>query len=192
MTALALVALGSNVANATNAPVSLIKLAVAALTNYPTSQLRLSRLFSSPAVPAGSGPDFVNTAVAFRTSLSAQELLAALHEIEERFGRERTERWGPRTLDLDLIAYDQQIRPDAQTHAWWRMLHPDQQTTACPEQLILPHPRLQDRAFVLVPLMDIAPDWRHPALGLTIAQMHARLRQSDIDALTPLAVDISA
>lgn len=134
----------------------------------------------------------MNTAIAIHTDLSAIDLLAALHDIEARFGRERTERWGPRTLDLDLIAYDDLILPDATTQARWRMLHPSRQMIDCPDQLILPHPRMQDRAFVLVPLMDIAPDWRHPAIGLTVAQMLARLPQADIDALTPMPVDISA
>ena len=68
----------------------------------------------------------------------------------------------------------------------WRDLAPADQSRLAPTTLILPHPRLQDRAFVLVPMADIAPDWRHPVLGLTVTEMLARLDPADIRAVTPL------
>ncbi|MEH6739811.1 MAG: 2-amino-4-hydroxy-6-hydroxymethyldihydropteridine diphosphokinase, partial [Sulfitobacter sp.] len=91
-----------------------------------------------------------------------------------------------RTLDLDIIAVGSQVLPDAQTHQYWRELPLDKQETITPQELILPHPRLAERAFVLVPLLDIAPEWRHPITGVTIRQMHDALsaaQRSEVIAL---------
>lgn len=136
-----------------------------------------SRFFKTPAFPAGIGPDFVNAALSLESELSAHEVLARLHAIEARTGRTRDVRWGPRNLDLDLIAMDDQVFPDPQTHKIWRDLPLDAQMAQAPEQLILPHPRLHERAFVLIPLADVAPDWCHPLLNKTVREMILDLPQ---------------
>ena len=91
----------------------------------------------------------------------------------------------PRRTKYALAAGDL-ILPDMATQTHWRNLPTDDQSRLSPPTLILPHPRIQDRAFVLVPLADIAPDWRHPVLGLTVTQMLSRLDLEDIAAVTPL------
>ncbi|MBB3984296.1 2-amino-4-hydroxy-6-hydroxymethyldihydropteridine diphosphokinase [Sagittula marina] len=98
-----------------------------------------------------------------------------MHEIEADFGRARLQRWGSRTLDLDLLAVGDTILPDPETYDTWQRLTPQEQTCQTPDQLILPHPRLQDRAFVLVPLMDVAPTWQHPVLRQSTAELCAAL-----------------
>lgn len=146
-----------------------------------------SRFFQTPCFPVGAGPDYVNAAAVFLCSLRPKDVLAHLHHVEQEFGRTRDKRWGGRTLDIDLLAMGDTVLPDAATYAAWRDLPLDQQSQQAPDQLILPHPRLQDRAFVLIPLMDVAPDWCHPVSGLTVREMCAALPAADRDAVLPIS-----
>jgi 2-amino-4-hydroxy-6-hydroxymethyldihydropteridine diphosphokinase len=98
-------------------------------------------------------PDYLNGCALLQTTLEPLPLLEQLLAIERRFGRQRGERWGPRSLDLDVLLYGDQ-RVDT-------------------ERLQIPHPRMRERAFVLVPLAEIAPDWIEPVTGLTIAALRA-------------------
>lgn len=101
-------------------------------------------------------------------------------------GRERVSRWGQRTLDIDLLAYGEAILPDSEGFQHWLDLSVEEQSKRAPEQLILPHPRIQDRAFVLVPLAEIAPDWRHPVLARTAVQMRDDLNAEDVAQVKPV------
>ena len=170
-----LLALGSNVAGQKDSPVGNLSLAIAELGHQGVDIKQKSGFYATPCFPAGAGPDFANAALHFATDLPPLQILKLCHDIEARAGRERTRRWGARILDLDLLAVDDSILPDRQMFEHWATLPLDAQMQQAPDRLILPHPRLHERAFVLVPLMDIAPDWVHPVYGRSIAQMHAAL-----------------
>lgn len=184
----ALVALGANLPFAGEPPETTLRRAVKALSEEGLSVLAVSRFYATPCFPAGAGPDYVNAAAVLDAGAEADpaSLLARLQKIESDFGRERTFRWGMRTLDLDLLALGDSVLPDVATQDAWRNLAPEAQARAAPALLILPHPRVQDRAFVLVPLADVAPDWVHPRTGLTVREMLAALPAADRDAVKPL------
>ena len=102
---------------------------------------------------------FINAAAEVRTMLTPRQLLRMLQETEDRFGRERAVRWGPRTLDLDLLLYDEEV--------------------ICEPDLEVPHPLMHARRFVLEPLCEIAPDARHPALGKRVRELLEALGSAD-------------
>ena len=159
---------------------TIMSLSIRALVDAGLMIRRVSRFFQTPCFPAGAGPGYVNACVQVASDLEPEALLARLHAIEAEFGRKRVQRWGSRTLDLDLLAMGDRILPDRALFDHWRGLPMDQQIGQAPAQLILPHPRIQDRAFVLVPLCDIAPDWHHPALQTTARQMRDVLSPHEI------------
>lgn len=145
-----------------------------------------SRFYRTPCFPPGAGPDYVNAAIRVETELSPGALLALLQDIEHEFGRARAQRWGMRTLDLDVLLFDDLVLPDRGTFDRWLDLPAEEQLRATPEHLILPHPRLQDRAFALIPARDVAPDWRHPVNGKTILQMCAELPEDAVAEVVAL------
>ena len=182
----ALIALGGNIPSEAGPPRQTILAALREIAETVGSPVAASRLFATPCFPPGAGPDFVNAACAVEVSMSPREVLAALHRIEARFGRVRRERWAERPLDLDLLAYGDLVLPDAATQAAWRAVPLERQKEEAPETLVLPHPRMQERGFVLIPLADVAPDWRHPLLGATVTEMCAALPAAERDDIHPL------
>ena len=140
------------------------------LAEGPKTHLRaVSRLYETAPVggPDDQGP-YLNAVARIDSTLGARALLDRLLAIEAERLRERRVRWGPRTLDLDLIAYGEAVTDDA--------------------DLTLPHPRAHERGFVLLPLSDVASGWVHPRLGLTVAEMLGAL-DTPPDDLTPLDGD---
>jgi 2-amino-4-hydroxy-6-hydroxymethyldihydropteridine diphosphokinase len=180
-------AIGGNRPTKGRAPADNLLEALAELRAHRVTPIRVSAIYRTPAFPPGSGPDFANAAFVAQSGLTPHGVLSAFHAVEARFGRERMERWGARTLDIDLIAAGSRILPDAAGWRRWHDLAAQAQRVESPDQLILPHPRMQDRAFVLVPLLDVAPDWRHPVLGRTIAEMCAEIPAADRDSVVKLA-----
>lgn len=183
---LAAIGLGGNLPTAFGSPASALAGALAALGRAGLEIRAVSRFFRTPAYPPGSGPDFVNAAALLLTDLAPEELLRRLHEVEAEFGRVRERRWAARTVDIDLLFMDDMVLPDEATYDRWRKLDPERQTQEAPDCLILPHPRMHERGFVLIPLAEIAPKWRHPAIGRTVAEMVKALPAADKDAISPL------
>ena len=178
-----IVGLGGNLKFKGSATSSTLVRAISRLAAGDVTIRAVSRFFQTPCFPAGAGPDYVNAAVLVETTLDPQSLLDRLNGIEAEFERDRQQRWGMRTLDMDILAFGQTILPDSEVQEYWRNLSPEVQVSATPTQLILPHPRLQDRAFALVPMVDIAPDWVHPVLNKTARQLCAELPDAEIQAV---------
>jgi len=180
------VALGSNLQTATRTSLEMVNESLGLFAGSAIRITKQSQWYSAPAFPAGSGPDYVNGVVEIESLLPPQAVLQALHNIESQLGRTRPTRWASRVIDLDLLAYGDEIAPNPAAFAHWQSLPLAQQMEATPEGLILPHPRLQDRAFVLKPLAEIAPDWRHPVLGKSASALLAALAVEARNEIRPL------
>ena len=174
-----IIALGSNQQAAEASPQLIVEQAIDALRGRGLVIRKISRFYQTPCFPVGAGPDYVNAACLLETTWSPSEVIEKLHAIEQEFGRKRIQRWGQRTLDLDLIAVEDVVCPSLKTHDKWRNLDLTTQKSEAPTELIVPHPRVQDRAFVLIPMMDIAPDWVHPILDLSMSEMLDALPSSE-------------
>lgn len=160
---LAYVALGANLGN----PVATIQAAIVALAAIPAStRVAASSLYCTAPVGLKNQPDFINAVVALETQLEAAALLEHLFAIEADFGRQRSIRNAPRTLDLDLLLHGDAVL-DTPT-------------------LTLPHPRMHERAFVLAPLAEIAPQVLIPGHG-PVARLFAACADQRIERIAPIA-----
>ncbi len=183
----ALVALGSNMPSDQGDPAATLDVAVAQIAAVPgLTVMRKSKWYRTPAFPPGSGPDFVNGAAIAATDLPPTEILAVLHQIEAKLGRTRDKRWEPRICDLDLIGVGDRVSPNQDTLRHWMSLDTATAAAERPGGLILPHPRMHERGFVLVPLADIAPNWVHPVLGKRVRDLVGELPIDDLDRIRPL------
>ena len=151
-----LVGLGSNLSHSTHGSShQVLEEALVALESEGVQIIRCSRWHLSEPVPHSDQPWFVNGVVTLITDLLPDQLLQRLHYVESCFGRVRNNQGEARILDLDLLAYDDAISDD--------------------DTLLLPHPRLSERAFVLLPLREVAPNWRHPISGFTVHELISNL-----------------
>jgi len=154
-----LVALGSNRAGPWGSPRETVGKALLALGRDGLKLERASRLIVSSPFGRQNQPPFVNAVAEITTYLEPEALMEKLHGIERSAGRRREVRWGPRTLDLDLLDYHGLVQDD-------------------PESVILPHPGIAERIFVLKPIAELAPSWVHPVLGQSAAMLLGRLDQA--------------
>ncbi len=158
---LACVALGSNLGERE----ATLRAALSTLGELPGTRLiAVSRLFETEPIGPPGQEAYLNAAARLGTTLDPRALLEHLHEVERRFGRARRERWGPRTLDLDLVLFEAELRDEP--------------------GLILPHPRLRERLFVLVPLAEVAASVVDPLTGKTVGQLLKELvtRNAGVEA----------
>ncbi len=156
-----LVGLGANLPSAEGGPRETLEAALKAFPEHGLRVVKRSPWYESSPVPPSDQPWFVNGVAVVETALDPQQVLQSLLAVERSFGRQRGERWAARTLDLDLLAYGDQVI--------------DLPAEEGRPAVTVPHPRLQDRRFVLLPLKDVAPDWRHPATGEGIDALIAAL-----------------
>jgi 2-amino-4-hydroxy-6-hydroxymethyldihydropteridine diphosphokinase len=123
----------------------------------------VSPIYQTPPWGLTDQPDFLNLCLAATTSLTPLDLLHFTQQLEKDLGRVKTARWGPRLIDIDILFYDN------------RILHSD--------KLVIPHPEIAQRAFVLIPLADIAPDLVHPQTGQTVAEMITAVDAAGIERI---------
>ncbi|MBC6439578.1 MAG: 2-amino-4-hydroxy-6-hydroxymethyldihydropteridine diphosphokinase [Rhodospirillales bacterium] len=149
------IALGANLPSATGSPRQTLEAVLHRLDGDDITVVGMSRWYETEPVPPSDQPWFVNGVAELRTTLGPDALLAHLHDLEHAFGRVRRERWEARAVDLDLLDHAGEMRAEG--------------------PVLLPHPRMTRRAFVLLPLRDIAPDWRDPGSGRLIDDLIAAL-----------------
>ena len=155
-----LIALGSNV----NASEEVFRKAMQELQRCGAKTLAISRIVTTRPVGTQAGSLYLNAAATVESHLTPIDLLRALHQVESAFGRTRDVHWGPRTLDLDLLLYGEE-----------RIDQPD---------LVVPHPAMWYRRFVLDPLVELIPDVVHPVFRQTIQQLRERLLQRPLPVCT--------
>ncbi len=159
MTATAWIGMGANVGDR----LGNFRTALAELASLDATRVvRVSSIYDTTPWGVADQRRFLNAVVELSTGLSPESLLRALNEVEQRCGRVRHERWGPRTLDLDILLYDDRV---VET-----------------DDLVIPHPRLAQRAFVLVPLAELEPELEVPGLDATVAQLLGTLGDEAGDA----------
>ena len=181
--ALTIVALGANAASDAGNPQETLEIALKLINRKAVYVLRVSSWWRTPAFPAESGDDFVNAVAVVECDLDAAKLLASLHEVEAELGRIRRRRWEPRVCDLDLIAIGDRVAPDKAELRRLMALGLTARDEPPPDQLVLPHPRMHERSFVLAPMAEVAPDWRHPVLGQTTTEMLAALPAERLEGM---------
>jgi 2-amino-4-hydroxy-6-hydroxymethyldihydropteridine diphosphokinase len=163
---IAYVGLGANVGDPRRQLAEALKRLHAAVEVEVT---RVSTFYRNPPLGPADQPWYVNAAARVRTRLGPEELLALLQQVETAMGRVRGERWGPRRLDLDLLLFNGEV-----------IFAPN---------LVVPHPEMHRRAFVLVPLAEIAPQAWHPVMDKSAGDLLSELNPADRAALQPLAED---
>lgn len=164
-----LIGLGSNRAGEWGSPAATLRRAGGELEAAGCRVTRRSPLYQTAAVGPEPQDAFVNAVLAISCSLPPEALLRRLKSLERLAGRRSGRRWGPRALDLDILDYRGLVRRWSAAFGGRDRMRPP--------PLVLPHPQLHVRPFVLLPLLDVAPQWRHPVLKLSARQLWNRVRQ---------------
>lgn len=155
------IALGSNLSSQAGDSRATVLAALDELARVRCTHLLAASSLHTTAPVGPPQPAYINAAAVVETGLTPRELLIELHEIERRFGRDRSreQRWGPRTLDLDIVLFGDTVLDEAGLH--------------------IPHPRMHERAFVLIPLNEVAPEVVHPSLGRTVSELLSGLIRAE-------------
>ena len=154
-----LIALGANLPGPAGPPAATLRTALARLEERGMKIQSVSSFYETPAWPDPEQPAYINAVAAVQTTLQPVELLTLLHGVETDFGRLRSAPNAARPLDLDLLDYEGKVMT---------------------EGVVLPHPRMTERSFVLVPLVEIAPAWRYPVTGEGVGDLLARLPDREV------------
>ena len=169
-----LIGLGSNLTT-DDLPTSkaVLEEAIDMLSSEDTKIVKGSRFYETEPVPASDQPWYVNAVVHVESNLSAPLLLERLHDVEQKLGRTRRERWEARIIDLDLLSYNGEILPSKEK---WLA----ERENSHSDILMVPHARMHQRSFVLLPLRDIEPNWIHPVFDKKVLELIDELETDEI------------
>lgn len=171
-----LLAFGANLPSPEGAPSATIAAAIERLASRGFDVVAVSSFYRTPAVVLDGGavsPPYINACAKLRWYADAEAILAVAQQLERDFGRIPSARWTARPLDIDLLACGDAVLPDGVA---WRAVAESADPAAILPEPVVPHPRLHIRGFVLAPLLDVAPEWRHPVLGRTVQQLAEAVR----------------
>ena len=155
------IGIGSNLSTETyGPPIAICETAIELISKNHVSIVQRSSWYETAPLPASEQPNYTNGVIAVKTNLDSLQLLNKLLSVEREMGRQRSEANAARIIDLDLLSYNAEIIES--------------------KILTLPHPRMMERAFVVQPIAEIAPAWRHPLTGITITEILAGLTDQDI------------
>ena len=176
------VVLGSNLPSKFGNSAQTLKKCIDEIRSYYSIQFLMeSNWYSSSSFVDEREPRYVNVGIRFSTNLKPIDLLNYTSSLENKYGRKRERRWEPRTCDIDILLCDQLILPSNSHFEKWFKLDFSHQITLSPNELIIPHPRLQERTFFLKPLNDLQPDWIHPFLGIKAKEMLDSLPLNELE-----------
>ena len=162
-----LIAIGSNLETQNLSRLEVINSALGYFSQFNIILIKVSSFWESRSYPDKSQPNFINAVSEVHSELNPYQILHELKTIEKKMGRKNITRWENRVLDLDIIGAGSVILPNNFVFNKWLQMPLQKQIKNQPDELILPHPRIQDRLFVLKPLNEVDPHWRHPVLNKT-------------------------
>lgn len=181
-----LVGFGANLPSKFGEPLATVRWALDCFAKQPGWSVRVSRFYRTPIFPPEDVPDFVNAVAEITCPLPPVEVLGFAHELEAICNRTRSRRWESRTLDIDILATNQMVLPEKPVVQRWMNMGLSEQEHAVPDEMLLPHPRLHERGFVLIPLLDVAPDWIHPIQNQSVRKMVQMLPEIAIKGVVPM------
>ena len=181
------VVLGSNLSSAFGNSAKTLKKCVAEIRScLAIESLMESNWYISSSFLDEKEPRYINVGIRFSTNLKPVELLNFTSDLENKYGRRRQKRWEPRTCDIDILLCDQLILPSNLKFEKWLRLDLVDQINLVPNELILPHPRMQERTFFLKPLNDLQPEWTHPFLKINAKEMLDSLPPNELENIQKL------
>ena len=154
--------------------------------SFPIKGISESKWYISSSFLDKREPVYLNVGLKFNSNLEPLQLLKLTSLLERKYERKREGRWKPRTCDIDIILCDQLILPNKSNFERWLKLDLAEQKKLTPRELILPHPRLQERSFFLKPLIDLQPNWIHPFLKQKAKEMLDSLPSDDLQSICEL------
>ena len=177
------IALGSNLETQNLSRLEIINTALGHFSQFKIILIKVSSFWESRSYPDKSQPNFINAVSEVHSELNPYQILHELKNIEKKMGRKNKTRWGSRILDLDIIGSGSIILPNNFEFNKWLKMPLKKQIKIQPDELILPHPRIQDRLFVLRPLNEVDPDWVHPIFNKTPLALIKRKSWNEEDFL---------